>query len=320
VAHYVTDGVGYADVLGTVAQPYFLNVEKGDGTTVQVTAWCIDVSRAVNTDPTVDYVATSRAAESLSAGVGRAGDIAARHASIGTVLTPEAAENTAVQLAEWNLANATDFSAVNNAAIKARATALVAAANDLAEGPTGLSVTATAAYDKVAKDVAVTAVVVDAAGAPLAGQPITVTSGTVTKTSSSGPDGKAVVELPATKASAEATVTVEGSLAVGTLLVPASGQRMVLGEPVPLLRSATVTTPATPVAAPVATPTKAPVVTPPKTKPPVKVVKTPVKHVAGPELPNTGVNAPVGLGILALLAAAGIGGTLVLRRRRANQS
>jgi hypothetical protein len=305
-------GPGYANVLTTpllgTTDVYSdtLSVEGG----APVVVYCLDSTLAYDPSKSSVYTAGLQSATGIT-NVAKASFVAANSNQIATPLVDTNSEAVAVQLAIWHLTGGLDYSAVPNADIVARANALVAAAQPLAQGLTGATLTASTTQSGT-KDT-VTATLVDPQGQPLANQTLIFSGPTGPKTLQTDVSGHASVTFDAVAATE--SVTWNGQLPAGTVLVPpGQTQRIVTSQATPITRSATVdtadvttttttTTPPTSTTQPSATtPTTAPPTTPQSTTP------------TSSQLPYTGTWVhPYYLIIAALVALAAV---LVRRKLR----
>jgi hypothetical protein len=320
-ATYSAAGVGYNKVLdGHAAGTVKLQVENGD----IVEAFCIQYAKAIAQSGT--YTAKTYAASGVK-NVAKAADIAVRHNAVAGKLADQKAENAAAQLAIWSFTDGQDFSKVPNAAIVARAKALVAAAKENTEGSSSYVLTSSASVSGEGDDAkaAVVAQVKTSAGAPVAGQVVRLAVGSQTLSATTDATGKATVALDAPDAAAKAQLTMETKLAAGSVVAPVDQQLMVTTSDAKVVRKGEVTVPAEPTPTPkkvVEKPT--PIPTPTETKKSDAVTPTtPTEPPAPPtasepepnKLPFTGGWATTGMFAGALAAAgAGFAGRRFFRR------
>jgi len=262
-ATYAGAGVGYNKVLdGHAAGTVELTVDGG----ATVSAFCVQYAKDMATSGT--YASTSWSGSGV-ANLGKAADIAVRHASIGTPLADPKSENAAAQLAIWHYTDSVDFSTVPNASIVTRASALVAAASTHTEAPASfnLAVAAKETGTGTASKDTVTATVTTDAGTPVAGAKITFTAAGHTADAVTDSAGVATDTLAAPAQAGTMTVDLATQMAAGAVLVPAGKQAMITTDAVAVTRTANVAL-ATAVAAPTsAAPTsKAPTTSAPAAK------------------------------------------------------
>lgn len=276
-------GPGYNNVInGHAAASRFVIVEEGD--TVQV--YCVQEGIDFNGAPDVVFSGLTYAASGVTDPAKAAG-IAVNSASIGTPLTDARSEGAAVQLAVWKYSSNLDYSAVGNAAIKARADVLVANAPSATEGITSFKLNASSALD--GENNVVTATLLGN-GAPLADSDIkfTVDGSEDVQTVKTNAEGVATFSVPATETAGKATLTYNGILAKGSILAPVDGQIVVTVDDANIARTAAVDlAPLAVVEPPVVEP---PVVEPPVVEPPVvepPVVEPPVEEPPVVEEPVT---------------------------------
>jgi len=301
-------GPGYADVLpspilgSTAVFAATMSVEGASA----VNAYCLDSNLAYNGSTSATYTAGTQTSSNIT-NVSKAADVAANSATIGTPLTNPDAEAVAVQLAIWNLTDGYVFTAVPNADIVARATALVNGATALPQGIIGGNLKATTAQSGTSDTV--TANLTDVGGAAIVNQTIFFTGPSGPQQATTDSQGNATVTFAA-RAGTE-TATWNGTLPAGTVLFPPGDtQRMVTTSPSPIVRTTTVNTAA--VTTPTTTPptttppaTTPPATTPPATTPPATTppATTPTASTPPKQLPYTGTWVHPYYLILALLTA-----------------
>lgn len=319
-ATYAGFGSGMNDAVATVDKQLKAAVQyKLDVGGKKVTAYCVQFGVDVN--KTSPYASTGWAASHV-ANMGKVADIVAHHSTLGTPLEDPRYEAAAVQAAVWAETGDIKLDAlqVPDATYRDRAAALVAAATDMAEPASAI----TLAADSTAGDAAHGATVnVDVSGntGPQAGVPVKVSSPSGVVDGVTADDGKAALTLPGAggvAADVSATVT----FGPGVLVDPGQGQMMVLAESVTVDRTTSVAVaavppaPLTPAPTPsgatptpdlslaAATPTPTPTEATPTPAPSTpEATATPT---AATELPNTGSSdAPWMVGAALLAAAAG---------------
>lgn len=302
-ANPVRTGAGYDGVFNGHAATQEVMVIEGN----EVIVFCIEENVPYDRTASTAYTASGWSASGVS-GLGSASDIAVRSASIGTPLADANLEAVAVQLAVWTYTSGIDHTTVPNAAVVDRVNELRAAAGTRGEQANSFVLTADAARD--GDNAVVTVAVRDAAGAPHAGENVTVTvAGAAPSVATTAPDGTAAVTVPVAAEGSTITVAWSGTLPAGTVLVPAGAtQKVVTAAPVPLTRNVSLTVGAAPVDD--VTPTTEPPAddTPPPAAPPAPAPPQ--------ELPFTGTETT--LGLLAVAAAA-VGGAIYYRRRTATR-
>lgn len=247
------DGRGYNNVIdGNAANTHYVKIEDGD--TVEV--YCIDYATDYNETEGIEFKSTTRTAAGIP-NLGKVASIVVGSGSIGTPLSDANSEVVAVQLAVWKLTNNTDYSKVNNTAIRDRATALLAGATERPEADSSANLTVTSEIKGT--EVILTAKLATADGTPLADEEIDVTAPGKSETLTTDAAGEATLTVPAPKDAANATFTYQGVLPAGSILAPSSGQKVITTAPAKYTRNATAPVPAAPKAGSLADPTPAPV-------------------------------------------------------------
>jgi LPXTG-motif cell wall-anchored protein len=278
-------GHGYNGVINNHAAAAWLMKVEG-GSTVEV--FCVDEPATYDDSPTTKYTATTWA-ESGRQNLAKASDIAANAGKRGTPLTDKNAEYAARQLAIWKFTNGTDYSKVNNAAIRNRATALVQTAQDGTEKASSAVVRMETAQTG-SKDT-ITVHVTTADGKPMADQAVQVTGDGVSGKIETDANGAASLTVDAPEEDTDVIATWNGVLPAGTVLVPATAgaQKVMTSADAPITRSATATiagAPAAPTTPPTVTPTTEP------TKAPTKAPTTEPTKAPGDETPSESPAAP----------------------------
>lgn len=216
---YKSAGSGYDSVIdGHSAGTDILTVNGQD-----VPVFCVQYHVAATQTGT--FTAVTRQ-DSGVANLDKVAAIAVDHASIGTPLADERAENTAANLAIWGYSDALDYSGVPNADIVARAAALTAAAQTRTEDPIGYKLTATATAEGTTNTA--TATVLDTAGQPVAGQEVTFTFDDSTVTVPTGADGVATTTVAAPATPGTAVASINAVLPAGTVMAPEGGAQKVI--------------------------------------------------------------------------------------------
>jgi hypothetical protein len=278
-----------------------------------VVVYCLDSTLVYDATTQSVYTAGLQSSASIT-DIAQAADLAANSAQIATPLADANAEAVAIQLAIWHLTGGLDFSTVPNANIVARANALVAAAQPLAQGLTGGVLTA--ASTQSGSTDSVTATLIDPQGNPLVNQNIVFAGPSGPQTVATDSSGAATVSFAA--AAGTETATWNGQLPPGTVFFPPGAtQRVVAASAVPITRSATATTADAATTTTTTPATTTPTTTPTPTTAPVTPTTTPASPTTAPaaQLPYTGTWVkPYYLVLAALLAAVGI---FVRRRLRA---
>jgi hypothetical protein len=327
-ANWVSTGAGYSGVINIDGDPDLesaviqnFKVEGRD----TVGAYCIDPPVPFVSDSSVTY--TSATWESTGKpNLSKVAFLATQSSTVPTPMADANAEASAVQLAIWSLTDNADIASVNNAAIRNRVAALLAAASTVSEQPSSFTL------DIAAVQLDDTNVRLDVtfrtnSGAGQSGRPVTVTYPGGSKDVTTDASGNASFVIAAPASAGSATATWNGVLPAGSVIKPPSGQALITITDANITRSATAAVPAArqtpttvpPTTTPPAPPTTAPggsPVAPPQAAPNPDAA-TPVAQAAPTpsELPYTGtwVSTPL---VLAAALALSLG---VWLRRRARQ-
>lgn len=288
----------------------------------QVHAYCLDPAAELNRDTSYTPVSW---ADATAPNPGLAAAVGAAAPDVGTPLEDLHAEQTAVQVAVWQVANDITFTYddIPNQDILDRAAEIAAADVTAVPEPTvDIDLDVATSRDGTAITVSVLA---STGGLPLATSPLTITAGTDEITVTTDEAGQAVVTFDAPDAGT-VTVTAPLELGPGTVLRPSLGGQDVVtiqGHTVEI--SATSDFDAAPTPEPTPTPTPEPTLEPTPEPTPVPTVEPPVQTpvpaqpaapsaapVAQEQLPFTGPGM-----LVALVAGGGVaatGGAAWLRR------